>query len=101
MGDLVSIFKAYDIRGIYPEQLDEEAARRIGAAFAAFADADEIVVGRDCRPSSPALVEAFVDGATASGAGALDIGLATTDMLYYASGRLGLPGAMFTASHNP
>jgi phosphomannomutase len=98
---LSSIFKAYDVRGIYPDQLDEDAARRIGAAFAEFAGADAIVVGRDCRSSSPALAEAFAEGVTGRGADVIDIGLATTDMLYLASGLLDLPGAMFTASHNP
>lgn len=95
------IFKAYDIRGIYPDQLDEDAARRIGAAFAAFTSAERVVVGRDCRLSSPALSAAFVEGVTGRGADVVDIGLATTDMLYFASGALDLPGAMFTASHNP
>jgi phosphomannomutase len=101
VGALTSIFKAYDVRGIYPEQLDEDAARRIGSAFAEFTRAPTIIVGRDCRASSPALAEAFTEGATRRGAGVLDIGLATTDMVYFASGRLDLPGAMFTASHNP
>jgi phosphomannomutase len=101
VGALTSIFKAYDVRGIYPEQLDEDAARRIGSAFAEFTKAPTIIVGRDCRASSPALAEAFTEGATRRGAGVLDIGLATTDMVYFASGRLDLPGAMFTASHNP
>jgi phosphomannomutase len=95
------IFKAYDVRGVYPEELDEDASRRIGAAFAQFAGARAIVVGRDARPSSPSLVAAFIDGVTSRGTGVVDIGLATTDMLYFASGRLDLPGAMFTASHNP
>jgi len=98
---LSSIFKAYDVRGIYPDQLDEDAARRIGAAFAEFAGADAIVVGRDSRTSSPTLAEAFAEGVTGRGADVIDIGLATTDMLYLASGVLDLPGAMFTASHNP
>jgi phosphomannomutase len=98
---LSSIFKAYDVRGIYPDQLDEDAARRIGAAFAEFAGADAIVVGRDGRMSSPALADAFAEGVTGRGADVIDIGLATTDMLYLASGVLDLPGAMFTASHNP
>jgi phosphomannomutase len=101
VGALTSIFKAYDVRGIYPEQLDEDAARRIGSAFAEFTKAPRIIVGRDCRASSPALAGAFTEGATRRGAGVLDIGLATTDMVYFASGRLDLPGAMFTASHNP
>jgi phosphomannomutase len=98
---LSSIFKAYDVRGIYPDQLDEDAARRIGAAFAEFAGADAIVVGRDSRSSSPALAEAFAEGVTGRGVDVIDIGLATTDLLYLASGVLDLPGAMFTASHNP
>ncbi len=99
--DLSLIFKAYDVRGVYPEQFDEDAARRIGRAFARWVESPRIVLGRDCRLSSPALTEAFVSGVTAEGAGVVDIGLATTDMVYFASGRLSLPGAMFTASHNP
>ena len=99
--DLSLIFKAYDVRGVYPEQFDEDAARRIGRAFARWVESPRIVLGRDCRLSSPALAEAFVSGVTAEGAGVVDIGLATTDMVYFASGRLSLPGAMFTASHNP
>jgi phosphomannomutase len=98
---LSTIFKAYDVRGIYPEQLDEGVARRIGAAFARFTNAGGMVVGRDCRISSPSLAAAFAEGVTAQGADVTDLGLATTDMLYFASGRLDLPGAMFTASHNP
>jgi phosphomannomutase len=99
--DLSPIFKAYDVRGIYPDELDEDASHRIGRAFGSWAGADRIVLGRDCRSSSPALAEAFADGVTGSGVGVVDIGLATTDMIYFASGRLSLPGAMFTASHNP
>ena len=95
------IFKAYDVRGVYPDEFDEDAARRIGSAFAEFSGAPSIVLGRDARPSSPSLVEAFTDGVTSRGTGVVDIGLATTDMLYFASGRLDRPGAMFTASHNP
>jgi phosphomannomutase len=95
------IFKAYDVRGLYPEEVDEDSSRRIGAAFAEFSGARAIVVGRDARPSSPSLVASFIDGVTSRGAGVVDIGLSTTDMLYLASGRLDLPGAMFTASHNP
>lgn len=98
---LARIFKAYDVRGVVPEELDEEIARRIGAAFAEFVDADRILLGRDCRTSSSPLAEAFTDGVTGRGLDVIDIGLATTDMLYYASGVLDLPGAMFTASHNP
>ena len=99
--DWATIFKAYDVRGIYPDQLDEDAARRIGLAFATWTGADRIVLGRDCRLSSPSLAAAFTDGATRGGADVIDIGLATTDMVYFASGRLATPGAMFTASHNP
>jgi phosphomannomutase len=95
------IFKAYDVRGLYPDEFDEDAARRIGTAFARFTGTRAIVVGRDVRPSSPSLVAAFVDGVTSTGTDVVDIGLSTTDMLYFASGRLDLPGAMFTASHNP
>ncbi|HEX6261348.1 MAG TPA: phosphomannomutase/phosphoglucomutase [Actinomycetota bacterium] len=95
------IFKAYDIRGIYPDQLDEDTSRRIGAAFTEFTAAERVVVGRDCRISSPDLSGAFIEGVVGRGADVVDIGLATTDMLYFASGSLDLPGAMFTASHNP
>ena len=99
--DLDLIFKAYDIRGLYPEQLDEEAATRIGYAFARFTDSDRVVVGRDMRTSSPSLAEAFGRGLGAAGATMVDLGEVSTDALYYASGVLELPGAMFTASHNP
>jgi phosphomannomutase len=99
--DLSLIFKAYDVRGVYPEQFDEDAARRIGRAFARWVGAERIVLGRDCRLSSPSLSEAFAEGVTREGTSIVDIGLATTDMVYFGSGRLSLPGAMFTASHNP
>jgi phosphomannomutase len=99
--DLDAIFKAYDVRGVYPDQLDETVARRIGAGFGEFADAPAVVLGRDCRISSPALAEAFAEGVMGRGTDVIDIGLATTDMLYFASGVLDSPGAMFTASHNP
>ena len=99
--DLQPIFKAYDVRGVYPDQFDEDAAFRIGRAFASWARSDRIILGRDCRNSSPALSSAFADGVMTSGVGVVDVGLATTDLLYFASGRLSLPGAMFTASHNP
>jgi phosphomannomutase len=101
VADLEPIFKAYDVRGVYPEQFDEDAAYRIGRAFASWAKAEQIVLGRDCRLSSPAMSEAFAAGITGVCVGIVDIGLATTDMVYFASGRLSLPGAMFTASHNP
>src|SRR5262249_4434255 len=100
-GDLGSIFKAYDVRGVYPSQLDEDAAYRIGRAFTSWAGASAIVLGKDCRSSSPALAAAFADGVMAGGTDVVDIGLSTTDMVYFASGRLSMPGAMFTASHNP
>jgi phosphomannomutase len=98
---LATIFKAYDIRGLYPDELDEATARRIGGAFASFVDGDRVAVGRDMRTSSPALAEAFTEGARAAGATVVDLGLVSTDALYYASGSLELPAAMFTASHNP
>lgn len=95
------IFKAYDIRGIYPDQIDEEVAGRIGRAFVTFLGEERIVVGRDMRLSSPGLSHAFIEGARSQGADVVDIGLCSTDMIYFASGVLDLPGAMFTASHNP
>jgi phosphomannomutase len=100
-GDLGSIFKAYDVRGVYPSQLDEDAAYRIGRAFASWSAAPRVVLGKDCRASTPGLAAAFIEGATDAGSDVVDIGLATTDMVYFASGRLSTPGAMFTASHNP
>ena len=104
--DLRIIFKAYDVRGVYPDEFDDDAAFRIGRAFAVWLravgiGADRVVMGRDVRLSSPALSDAFADGLTGSGVGVADLGLSTTDMVYFASGRLDLPGAMFTASHNP
>lgn len=98
---LSDIFKAYDIRGTYPDQINEEIARAIGVAFASFAGADAIVVARDMRISSPALESAFVEGVTSQGVNVKSLGLASTDLMYFASGRLNLPGAIFTASHNP
>jgi phosphomannomutase len=104
--DLSGVFKAYDIRGIVGEQLDADVVRDIGAAFArqvsTSADArGSIVIGHDMRASSPELASAFADGALREGVNVVMIGLASTDMLYFASGSLDLPGAMFTASHNP
>ncbi|MCW2764097.1 MAG: algC [Nocardioides sp.] len=96
-----AIFKAYDVRGIVPDQLDEELARATGRAYVQVVGASTVVVGYDMRPSSPGLAGAFADGATAAGADVVMIGLASTDQLYFASGHLGQPGAMFTASHNP
>jgi phosphomannomutase len=98
---LDAIFKAYDVRGLVPEQLDPDLARRIGAAFVEVTGAGELVVGHDMRASSPALAGAFATGAAAAGADVVAIGLCATDELYFASGRLDLPGAMVTASHNP
>ena len=99
--DLDRIFKAYDVRGVVPDDLDQDIARRIGAAFAAWSQASRIAVGRDCRLSSPSLSEEFIEGATSRGADVVDLGLASTDLLYFASGSLDVPGAMLTASHNP
>ena len=101
--DLSDVVKAYDVRGVVPDQLDAGVARAIGAAFVRVVGAagSAVVVGHDMRPSSPELVAAFADGATSQGADVVEIGLASTDQLYFASGHLDLPGAMFTASHNP
>ncbi len=104
--DLSQIVKAYDVRGLVPEQLDAPVVRALGAAFVEVMRADNasagaVVVGHDMRPSSPELVAAFAAGATSKGTDVVDIGLASTDQLYFASGSLDLPGAMFTASHNP
>lgn len=98
---LDAIFKAYDIRGVYPAEIDETLARRIGNAFAHYTGAQQVVVGRDMRPSSEPLASAFIEGATVAGADVTDIGLCSTDLVYFASGSLDAPGAMFTASHNP
>jgi phosphomannomutase len=99
--DLDRIFKAYDVRGVVPDDLDADLARRIGAAFAGWTGLPAIAVGRDCRLSSPELAEAIAEGATSRGADVVDLGLASTDLLYFASGALDLPGVMITASHNP
>jgi phosphomannomutase len=99
--DLDGIFKAYDVRGVYPSQINEATARRIGCAFAYFAAAERIAVGRDCRLSSPGIASAVIDGITAAGVNVLDLGEITTDALYYASGSMDVPGLVVTASHNP
>ncbi|MFD7894462.1 phosphomannomutase/phosphoglucomutase [Streptomyces sp. NPDC059743] len=101
MADLSQLVKAYDVRGVYPEQLDDRLAELFGAAFVQVTGAGAIVVGHDMRPSSPGLAASFARGAVSRGADATIIGLCSTDQLYYASGKLDLPGAMFTASHNP
>jgi phosphomannomutase len=98
---LDAIFKAYDVRGIYPDELDESVARRIGNAFVAFTGSARVLVGRDARPSSEPLVAAFTEGAQIAGADVVDLGLASTDLCYFAAGTLDAPAAMFTASHNP
>lgn len=106
MADLDAIFKAYDIRGTYPDQIDAPTCQAIGAAFARFALEEggpvaEILVARDMRPSGVELVAAFSAGVRSQGVDVVDLGLASTDLVYYASGRRDAPGAMFTASHNP
>ncbi|MGI8899686.1 MAG: phosphomannomutase/phosphoglucomutase [Nocardioides sp.] len=103
MGNLGEVFKAYDVRGIVDAQVDEDLAAAVGAAFVQVtgAAATGVVVGHDMRPSSPGLSRAFAEGAASAGADVTMVGLASTDQLYFASGHLSLPGAMFTASHNP
>jgi phosphomannomutase len=98
---LADIVKAYDIRGVVPDQLDESVARDIGAAFAHHLGADRIVTAYDMRESSPGLAAAFAAGVTGQGADVIEVGLGSTDLLYFAAGSLDVPGAMFTASHNP
>ena len=102
---LDAVFKAYDIRGLVPDQLDADLCAAVGAAFAAFvaeADgADRVLVARDMRPTGLELVDAFAEGVTSQGLDVVDLGLGSTDLLYFAAGRLDAPGAMFTASHNP
>ncbi len=95
------IFKAYDIRGIYGKELTEDIAYKIGRAFVDFLGCKKIVLGHDMRLSAEKLVEAFIQGATETGSDVINIGLVSTDCLYFASGKLSLPGVMFTASHNP
>ncbi|WP_372728108.1 phosphomannomutase/phosphoglucomutase [Nocardioides sp.] len=99
--NLDAIFKAYDVRGLVPEQIDEELARATGTAYVEVVGARTVVVGHDMRASSPGMAGAFADGASAAGADVIMVGLASTDQLYFASGHLGHPGVMFTASHNP
>jgi phosphomannomutase len=105
MGDIDAVFKAYDIRGLTPQQLDAELAGRIGGAFARFAaerdGATRVLVLRDMRPTGRELVDAFSEGVLAQGLDVVDLGMASTDVAYYAAGRLDAPAAMFTASHNP
>jgi phosphomannomutase len=101
VGDLANIVKAYDIRGVVPDQLDEGVAEAIGAAFVRVTGAKQVVTVHDMRTSSTPLADAFGRGAASQGANVLAAGLGSTDMVYYASGDLDIPGAMVTASHNP
>ncbi|MDD3486908.1 MAG: phosphomannomutase/phosphoglucomutase [Candidatus Moranbacteria bacterium] len=103
MGEInPKIFKAYDIRGVYPEEINEEAAYSIGRAAVQYLDAKRVAVGRDIRESSSALFENLAKGITDQGADVYDLGLASTPMVYFASGKLGVDGAIaLTASHNP
>ena len=100
-----SIFKAYDIRGLVGSEINTDFTFAAGVALARFLEKERepgtVVIGQDMRPSSPELAQAFSDGITSQGLDVIRIGLASTDMLYFASGKLNLPGAMFTASHNP
>ena len=106
MSDLSQLVKAYDVRGVVPDQLNETVARALGTAFVEMLresgdDAEQIVIAHDMRETGPALAAAFAAGANAAGTAIVHTGLGSTDQLYYASGVLGVPGAMFTASHNP
>lgn len=98
---LDAIVKAYDIRGTTPDQMNEDVARALGAGFATFTGAPSIVVARDMRQTGEALVKAFTEGVNGCGVDVVDLGLASTDLVYFAAGTLDMPGAMFTASHNP
>ena len=99
--DLSTIIKAYDVRGLVPSELDADVARALGAAFARFAASPTLVTARDMRESGVELSAAFADGATSQGVDVVEAGLGSTDLLYWAAGTMDLPGAMFTASHNP
>jgi phosphomannomutase len=101
MSRFAPVFKAYDIRGTVPDQLDESMARAIGVAVARFSGATEVLVARDMRPSGIALEAALTEGLRSQGVDVVHLGLASTDMLYFASGRFDAPGVMLTASHNP
>ena len=98
---LDDIVKAYDLRGVVPDQLDSGVAHAVGVAFARFAASDRVLVARDMRPSGIDLVAAFTDGVLEQGVDVVDLGLGSSDLLYFAAGSLDCPGAMFTASHNP
>ena len=94
------VFKAYDVRGLVPDDLSPTLVREVGAAFAEWSKAAKIIVARDCRLTSPELAAAIAEGATSRGVDVVDIGLASSDLMYFASGALDLPGVMVTASHN-
>jgi phosphomannomutase len=103
--NIPDIFKAYDIRGLVDDELSPDFAFAVGLAFARFLEIERepstVIIGEDMRPSSPELAEAFSAGVTSNGTNVIRIGLASTDLLYFAAGSKNLPGAMFTASHNP
>ncbi len=101
MAQYAKIFKAYDVRGLVPDEFDETVAESVGAAFAQLTGAPAMVTVHDMRTSSVPLAEAFGRGAASQGTEVISAGLGSTDMVYYASGSLGIPGAMITASHNP
>ncbi len=101
MTSLEQIVKAYDIRGTVPDQLDPQIAHAFGVAFAELTRAPRVLVGRDMRPSGVELVAAFAEGLMVQGIDVVDVGLVSTDLIYFAAGRYDAPGAMFTASHNP
>jgi phosphomannomutase len=101
MGSLSNVFKAYDIRGVVPDELNADQFRAIGMAVARFVESPRLLVARDMRESGAELSRAFADGARSEGVAVTDLGLASTDLLYFAAGSLDAPGAMFTASHNP
>jgi phosphomannomutase len=101
VADYQKIFKAYDVRGVVPDELDEQVAEAVGAAFVRLTGAPAVVTAHDMRMSSPGLAAAFGRGAASQGADVTSAGLGSTDLLYYASGSLDIPGAMITASHNP
>src|SRR3954452_354046 len=97
-----NIFKAYDVRGLYPQEVNEDAARLIGRGFVAYLNAKRIAVSRDMRVSSPSMAQAFIEGARAQGCDVVDYGMMATDMLYFAVARDGHDGGVqITASHNP
>ena len=103
MTDFDAIFKAYDVRGTVPDQFTADGAKAIGGAFARFVAGQgetSMVVGHDMRPEGEEFSQAFGDGALEHGVDVIDVGLCATDMMYYASGVLDMPGAVFTASHN-